>query len=101
MLAEHGYKWASNREVRYPEELFNPARLRSALPARVLNRHAGVLAGRLEQALIVGLNPWVWRRDCVAGSPRASLAWLAGERAPFRRGPLLEIPVYSPLDCDL
>ena len=101
MLADHGYKWVSNREVRYPEELFNPDRVGSQLPARALGRLDGVLCGRVGRALLVGLNPWVWRRDSVAGTRRESLAWLAGGRAPFRRGPLLEIPVYSPLDCDL
>ena len=34
-------------------------------------------------------------------SPMERLHWLLGQRGPFCRDGLVEVPLYAPLDCDL
>jgi hypothetical protein len=47
------------------------------------------------------LNPGIVCRETFGGSVFRRLVWLTGSRAPFLRDGLLEVPVYTPLDCDL
>jgi peptidoglycan/xylan/chitin deacetylase (PgdA/CDA1 family) len=101
MLADHGYLWTSNREVRYIEEALRPDRLRTAIPWRLARRHERLLAGRLGDAAAIALNPDIWMRERIDHSRRGTLKWLAGQRRPFFRDSLVELPIYAPLDCDL
>jgi peptidoglycan/xylan/chitin deacetylase (PgdA/CDA1 family) len=91
LLRAQGYEWVSNREIRYPVELFRPGRLPSG-------RLPGLARGRL---LLAPLNAGLVAQETFAGSPAGRLRWLLGQRAPFLRDGLVEVPVYAPLDCDL
>lgn len=99
LLADHGYRWVSNREIRYPVELLRPDRLplpRSCqIPAAVTGRVAR------SRVMLAGLNAGLVAREAFARSAPGRLRWLLTDRAPFRRGRLAEIPLYAPLDCDL
>lgn len=100
LLADHGYRWVSNREIRYPVEILRPDRLplprgSRPVPAAVTAR---VARSRL---LLASLNAGLVARETFAGSAPGRLRWLLAGRPPFRRGPLTEVPLYAPLDCDL
>ncbi len=101
MLARHGYRWVSNREIRHPVELARPDRIRTELPSRLLQDRPALLAGALAQALLLTLNAQLVAADPVGGSARSAIRWLRRGFPPFFRGQLLEVPLYSPLDCDL
>ena len=47
------------------------------------------------------LNAGLVAKETFGGSPAGRLRWLLGQRSPFVRDGLAEIPVYAPLDCDL
>jgi peptidoglycan/xylan/chitin deacetylase (PgdA/CDA1 family) len=101
LLAEHGFQWVSNREVRYPIELFRPDRIRSNRPWNFIREQPTLLSGAGARALLLLLNANLYGH-APADLPVASPArWLLDGCPPFYRGTLLEIPVYSPLDCDL
>ena len=55
--------------------------------------HNRLLLGPLNAGLLVKEN--------FHGSLACRLRWLLGQQPPFVRDGLVEIPVYSPLDCDL
>jgi peptidoglycan/xylan/chitin deacetylase (PgdA/CDA1 family) len=96
MLRTDGYRWISNREIRQPEELFRPDRLRYGMS--VLNRP------RLRRGLLLGLNLPLVLKECPAGGwrPFAGARWLLRRQQPFDRPEgLVEYPLTSPLDCDL
>jgi peptidoglycan/xylan/chitin deacetylase (PgdA/CDA1 family) len=98
ILADHGYRWVSNREIRYPVELLRPDRLPRPcrqIPAAVTRRVAR------SHLMLAGLNAGLVARETFAGSAPGRLRWLLAGRPPFRRGRLAEIPLYAPLDCDL
>jgi peptidoglycan/xylan/chitin deacetylase (PgdA/CDA1 family) len=100
LLARRGFRWVSNREIRYVVELFRPDRLRSDRPWRCLRSRPRLLQGTGAQALLLALNTNVYqpgRRHPIPSPAR----WLLDGYPPFYRGGLLEIPIYSPLDCDL
>jgi peptidoglycan/xylan/chitin deacetylase (PgdA/CDA1 family) len=99
LLRAQGYRWVSNREVRYPVELFRPGRF----PARGAWRGR---SGRMpplarNRIMLAPLNAGLVARETFAGSPTGRLRWLLGQRAPFIRDGLVEVPLYAPLDCDL
>jgi peptidoglycan/xylan/chitin deacetylase (PgdA/CDA1 family) len=91
LLRAQGYEWVSNREIRYPVELFRPGRL----PA------GGMPALARSRLLLAPLNAGLVAQETFAGSAAGRLRWLLGQRAPFLRDGLVEVPVYAPLDCDL
>lgn len=101
LLADRYYLWTSNRELRHVVELLRPDRLRSDGPWRFAESHANALTGVTANLLSVGLNTSVWMKDRVGGSRRSAIQWLTSGSPPFFRGSLLEIPMYSPMDCDL
>jgi peptidoglycan/xylan/chitin deacetylase (PgdA/CDA1 family) len=100
LLAEQGFRWASNREIRQAVELFRPDRLRTERPWRYLRSHPGLLGGIGARALLLALNANIYRRRRRDRMP-SPVRWLLNGYPPFYRDALLEIPVYSPLDSDL
>ena len=100
LLADHGYQWVSNREIRYPVELLRPDRLPFPRPWRQI---PAVAAARLAPShlMLACLNARLLARENFGGSAPGRLRWLLDGRPPFRRGGLAEIPLYAPLDCDL
>jgi peptidoglycan/xylan/chitin deacetylase (PgdA/CDA1 family) len=100
LLADHGYRWVSNREIRYPVELLRPDRLPLPRLWRQLPAAATARVAR-SHLILAGLNAGLVARETFAGSAPARLRWLLAGRPPFRRGRLAEIPLYAPLDCDL
>jgi hypothetical protein len=96
-VAACGFRWASNREVRYPVEVGRPDRLGSGRLSDLFVAHPGWLDGPAGRAMLVALNARLIAAGAVGGSPREALSWLLGGCPPFFRGPLLEIPLYSPL----
>jgi peptidoglycan/xylan/chitin deacetylase (PgdA/CDA1 family) len=96
MLHAEGYRWISNREIRQPEELFRPDRLK---------RGMGLLdLPALRRVVLLGLNlPLVWKERPTGGRrPFDGARWLLRRQQPFHRPEgLVEYPLTSPLDCDL
>jgi peptidoglycan/xylan/chitin deacetylase (PgdA/CDA1 family) len=95
LLADHGYTWISNRELRTPEELFKPGRIPVGLGLTNLSI--------VRNPLLFALNPGLIRSDRPAGRPstRQTLSWMTNP-VPFKRPQgLTEHPLVSPLDCDL
>lgn len=101
LLAERGYLWASNRELRHVVQLLRPDRLRSNYPWRFAEARGATFTGLLSRVVKLALNSNVWRADPLAGSRASTIGWLWSGCAPFYRGTMLEIPLYSPMDCDL
>src|SRR6201996_4132977 len=98
MLRAQGFRWVSNREVRYPVELLRPG----LVPLREAWRSASGSARLNRNRLLLGpLNAGLVAKETFAGSPAGRLRWLLGRRPPFTRDGLTEVPVYAPLDCDL
>jgi peptidoglycan/xylan/chitin deacetylase (PgdA/CDA1 family) len=98
MLRAQGFRWVSNREVRYPVELLRPG----LFPVRGAWRAADGSARLTRDRTLLGpLNAGLIARETFGGSPAGRLRWLLGQRAPFVRDGLAEVPVYAPLDCDL
>ena len=94
IFEQNSYTWTSNRELRYAEELFRPDRL----GLRFLWGRNGFVM----RWLGVVLNAKWLATDNVTGRGwPANVRWFLAGAAPFARGNLREVPVYSPLDCDL
>jgi peptidoglycan/xylan/chitin deacetylase (PgdA/CDA1 family) len=100
ILRTQGFRWVSNRYLQYPVELLRPRPGKVPLPyawraADGTPRLAGnrPLLGLLNRRLVMS--------ETFGGSRSARLRWLLGQRPPFTRDGLTEVPVYSPLDCDL
>jgi peptidoglycan/xylan/chitin deacetylase (PgdA/CDA1 family) len=96
MLSADGYRWISNREIRQPEELFRPGRLKRGL--RLLEVEA------LRRGVLLGLNLPLVLKERPTGGPRPldGARWLLRRQQPFHRPEgLVEYPLTSPLDCDL
>jgi hypothetical protein len=53
------------------------------------------------EARLMALNPGLFRSDPALGTASATRRWVAAGLAPFLRDSMLEIPLYTPLDCDL
>lgn len=100
MLKDEGFRWVSNREVRYPAELLRPRP--GIFPFRYAWRTSdGSPRWAGNRLLLSALNAGLVTRDAFYGSPAARLRWLLGKREPFTRDGIMEVPVHSPLDCDL
>ncbi len=101
LLAAAGFRWTSDREVRFCEELFRPDRV----PVRSVRDAAarlGLFGDRGLGALAaIALNANHLGRETALGSARARASWLLGGRRPFRRDGLVEVALQAPLDCDL
>jgi peptidoglycan/xylan/chitin deacetylase (PgdA/CDA1 family) len=98
MLRAQGFRWVSNREIRYPVELLRPG----LFPVRGAWRATDGSARLARDRILLGpLNAGLVARENFGGSPAGRLRWLLGQRSPFVRDGLAEIPVYAPLDCDL
>ncbi len=93
LLAERGYRYASNWELRHPVELARPDRLRTAAPWRALARRPRALDSWTAAVADRALNATARRRPAAPSGP--------ARRPPFSRGGLLEVPLYAPMDCDL
>jgi glycosyltransferase involved in cell wall biosynthesis len=98
ILDEHGYRWVSNRELRYPEELFRPDRLNAPFMWGRNNWFTNILFILLNIRLI--LTETIYSKSGISRIA-ANLRWLDSGAEPFQRERLMEIPLYSPLDCDL
>lgn len=101
MLVELGFTWMSNRELRYPEELVRPDRVPSA-SARALAEGSGIADARrpLGRTAFIALNARRLAADPGLGGWRPALRFLAAP-VPLDRCGLVDVPVASPLDCDL
>jgi len=99
LLKAHGYRWVSNREVRYPIELLRPDRF----PIRNAWRRRSTGSPRLANCplILAPLNARLVMHETFGESPMERLHWLLGHRDPFCRDGLVEVPLYAPLDCDL
>jgi hypothetical protein len=106
IFEDHGYAWASNREIRFIDEATSP-RIRSrqdiiGLAGRLI--HASRITKiPIIRALTLGLlNTDVVRHDQITPDFNfaKNISWLLNSNAPFARKNLTEIPVLSPLDCD-
>lgn len=100
ILAAHGYRWVSNREIRYPVELLRPDRVPLPRSWRRVPPAASSCVAR-SRLLLAVLNAGLVARETFGGSALGRLRWLLAGRPPFLRGRLAEIPLYAPLDCDL
>lgn len=100
MLRAQGFRWVSNRYVRYPVELLRPRPGKVPAPYawRAFDGTPRLAGNRLLTGL---LNTSLVRHETFGDSPAGRLRWLVGQRAPFTRDGLTEVPVYTPLDCDL
>lgn len=98
MLRAQGFRWVSNREIRYPVELLRPG----LFPIRGAWRAGDGSARLARDRLLLGpLNAGLIAKETFGGSPAGRARWLLGQRSPFVRDGMTEIPVYAPLDCDL
>jgi peptidoglycan/xylan/chitin deacetylase (PgdA/CDA1 family) len=98
MLRAQGFRWVSNREIRYPAELLRPG----LFPIRGAWRASDGSARLARDRMLLGpLNAGLIAKETFGGSPAGRLRWLLGQRSPFVRDGMAEIPVYAPLDCDL
>jgi peptidoglycan/xylan/chitin deacetylase (PgdA/CDA1 family) len=98
MLQAQGFRWVSNREIRYPVELLRPG----LFPVRGAWRAADGTARLTRDRLLLGpLNAGLIAKETFGKSPVGRLRWLLGDRSPFARDGMTEVPVYAPLDCDL
>jgi peptidoglycan/xylan/chitin deacetylase (PgdA/CDA1 family) len=98
MLRAQGFRWVSNREIRYPVELLRPGLFPVGGAWRAADGSARLVRDR---ALLGPLNAGLIANETFGGSAAGRLRWLLGHRPPFVRDGLAEVPVYSPLDCDL
>lgn len=98
LLKAQGYRWVSNREVRYPVELLRPGLIPMRNVWRRRDGRARLMNNRL---LLAPLNAQLLMKETFGGSLAGRLAWLLGKRPPFIRDGLVEVPMYAPIDCDL
>jgi peptidoglycan/xylan/chitin deacetylase (PgdA/CDA1 family) len=101
LLAGQGYRWTSNREIRHVVQLFRPDRIGSERPWQYIRSHPQLLEGTAARALLVALNAGIYGPSRAHDPMPSAVRWLLEGCRPFYRGALLEIPLYSPLDCDL
>jgi peptidoglycan/xylan/chitin deacetylase (PgdA/CDA1 family) len=100
ILRDQGFRWVSNRWIHYPVELLRPRPGKLPLPYawRALDGTPRLSGNR---PLLGLLNRRLVMTETFGGSRSERLRWLLGQRGPFPRDGLTEVPVYSPLDCDL
>jgi peptidoglycan/xylan/chitin deacetylase (PgdA/CDA1 family) len=100
ILRAQGFRWVSNRYVRYPVELLRPR------PGKVLIPYAwrasdGTPRLARNRPLLGLLNVQLVMNETFNHSRTARLRWLLDRRDPFARDGMTEVPVHVPLDCDL
>jgi peptidoglycan/xylan/chitin deacetylase (PgdA/CDA1 family) len=100
VLHEQGFRWVSNREVRYPVELLRPRPGKLPFPY-AWRTHSGAARFGRNRLLRGPLNYSLVTKDSFLESPAARLRWVLGKREPFTRDGMTEVPVHAPLDCDL
>jgi peptidoglycan/xylan/chitin deacetylase (PgdA/CDA1 family) len=100
ILRAQGYRWVSNREVRYPSELLRPRPGKLPMPYawRASDGSPRLARNRL---LLGPLNARLITKENFLGSRAGRLRWLLGQRDPFTRDGMTEVPVHAPLDCEL
>lgn len=98
ILKAQGYRWVSNRHVRYPVELLRPGKLPVGNAWRGSGGKARLMTNRI---LLPALNRKLLATEEFGDSSFGRLRWLLGKRAPFVRDGLVEVPVYAPFDNDL
>ena len=98
LLEKHKYSWVSNRELRFTEELFRPDRLRIPFFWGKNNSFTNLLFVLLN---IKALITEKISNKCRILRIVENFQWLINGANPIYRNTLLEVPVYSPLDCDL
>jgi peptidoglycan/xylan/chitin deacetylase (PgdA/CDA1 family) len=99
VLREQGFRWVSNREVRYPVELLRPRP--GIVPPYAWRGSDGTARLVRNRLLLAPLNAKLLATGGFLGSSAGRLRWLRGQREPFARDGMTEVPVYAPLDCDL
>jgi hypothetical protein len=100
LLRAHGYRWVSNREIRYPVELLRPGRSPLNRAWR-LGWRDGDPALFHSRVGLAALNAGLLVKESFGGSLSGRLHWLVNSHPPFLRDGMLEVPLYAPLDCDL
>jgi glycosyltransferase involved in cell wall biosynthesis len=98
ILEEHGYKWVSNRKVLYPEEFFRPDHFYLPIMWQKNNLISAMLIILLNMRMI--LNESMERKKGISRI-MANIKWLISGAGPFRRDNIIELPILTPLDCDL
>jgi peptidoglycan/xylan/chitin deacetylase (PgdA/CDA1 family) len=100
MLRDQGFRWVSNRHVRYPVQLLRPRP--DKIPVPYMWR-ASDGSPRLDRnRLLLGLlNARMVMNETFDYSRTARFRWLLGTRGPFTRDGMTEVPIHVPLDCDL
>jgi peptidoglycan/xylan/chitin deacetylase (PgdA/CDA1 family) len=100
ILCAQGFRWVSNRYIRNPVELLHPRP--GKLPMPYAWRASDGTPRLTRNRLLTGLlNAQLVMNETFSDSRAARLRWLLGERGPFIRNGMIEVPVYVPLDCDL
>lgn len=98
ILKNQGFRWVSNRLIRYPANLLRPDKLPMPYAWRASDGRPRFARNRVLLGL---LNRELVMRETFKGSRAARLRWLLGRHEPFVRDGLLEVPVHWPLDCDI
>lgn len=100
MLQAQGFRWVSNREIRYPVNLLRPRPGKLPMPYawRAFDGSPRLARNR---PLIGLLNRRLVMEETFNGSPAARLRWLLGKHEPFTRDGMTEVPVHWPLDTDV
>jgi peptidoglycan/xylan/chitin deacetylase (PgdA/CDA1 family) len=100
ILQAQGFRWVSNRMIRYPVNLLRPRPGKLPMPYawRASDGHPRLARNRV---LIALLNRELVMRETFRGSRAARLRWLLGAHEPFTRDGVTEVPVHVPLDCDI
>ncbi|HVZ10876.1 MAG TPA: glycosyltransferase [Candidatus Paceibacterota bacterium] len=98
LLKKNGFQYVSNREMRFTEEIFHPHRIAFSFMWGMNNGFTKLLELFLNWKLVL--------KDNIvsnAGFKRivGNIRWILGQREPFMRDGLIEVPLSSPLDCDL
>ena len=98
ILTSHAYQWVSNREIRYTDELFRPDRIRIESLWGKNNWFTRIIFPLLNMRTIV--TEQINKKKGIS-RVAANIRWINEGAAPFERYGLLEIPISSPLDCDM
>jgi peptidoglycan/xylan/chitin deacetylase (PgdA/CDA1 family) len=100
MLKDQGFRWVSNRHVRYPAELLRPRPDKIPIPYawRASDGSPRLARNRLLLGL---LNARMVMNETFDPSRAARFRWLLDTRGPFTRHGMNEVPIHVPLDCDL
>ena len=100
MLHAQGYRWVSNREIRYPVRILRPRPGKLPVPYAWRTSTGGPRLAR-NQPLMALLNAQLVMRETFMDSRANRLRWLLGKHEPFIRDGMIEVPVHWPLDTDI